>query len=87
MVLDIFLYLFWIYMLEKAGSMEASNFNKRTLYASNILLFFLLIIMMRLIQVQILKEEIFASRVMGQIKKTDILSGNRGTIYDSTGKG
>ncbi len=85
-----FLIFFCIYFgyicWKKQEYVRASNFNKRTLYASNILLFFLLIIMMRLIQVQIFEREFFASRVMGQIKKTDILSGNRGTIYDSTGK-
>lgn len=77
-----FLYIFW----KRDEYTRVTNFNKRAMYASNLILFFILLIIMRLIQVQIFYKKDFQSKVLEQIKKTDILSGNRGTIYDSTGK-
>ena len=77
-----FLYIFW----KKDEYTRTTNFNRRAMYASNLILFFILLIVMRLIQVQIIHKNDFESKMIEQIKKTDILSGNRGTIYDSTGK-
>lgn len=81
-----FLIYFGYICWKKEEYRRTSNFNRRALYASNIILFCIFLIFMRLVQLQIFEKDFFESKVMGQINKTDILSGNRGTIYDSTGK-
>ncbi|WP_410207632.1 penicillin-binding protein [Fusobacterium sp.] len=89
-LLTCFMLFFLIYFgyicWKKEEYRKTSNFNRRALYGSNIVLFFIFLIFMRLVQIQIFEREFFQNKVMGQINKTDILSGNRGTIYDSTGK-
>lgn len=77
-----FMYIFW----KREEYRRTTEFNRRTLYGTNVLLFIFLLVVVRLIQIQIVDSENYKIRVLEQIKKTDILSGNRGTIYDSTGK-
>lgn len=89
-LLTVFLFLLFFYFLyifaKKREYTRKNNFNKRAMLSSNILLFFVLLIVIRLVQIQIFNEKYYDEKVKSQIKRNDILYGNRGDIYDSNGK-
>lgn len=89
-LLTVFLFLLFFYFLyifaKKREYTRKNNFNKRAMLSSNILLFFVLLIVIRLVQIQIFNEKYYDEKVKSQIKRNDILYGNRGDIYDSSGK-
>lgn len=89
-LLTVFLFLLFFYLLyiyaKKKEYTKTNNFNKRAMLASNIFLFLVLLIVIRLIHVQIFNEKIYDEKVKNQIKRNDIFYGNRGDIYDSSGK-
>lgn len=89
-LLTVFLFLLFFYFLyifaKKREYTRKNNFNKRAMLSSNILLFFVLLIVIRLVQLQIFNEKYYDEKVKSQIKRNDILYGNRGDIYDSSGK-
>ncbi len=89
-LLTIFLFLLFFYFLyifaKKKEYTKNSNFNKRAILASNIILFLSLLIVIRLVQIQIFNEDIYDEKVKSQIRRNDIFYGDRGNIYDSSGK-
>lgn len=89
-LLTVFLILLLFYFLhifmKKKEYQRASNFNKRAILASNIILFAIMLIVLRLTQVQLFKYEEYDKKAIDQIKKNDKSYGNRGEIFDSNGK-
>ena len=89
-LLTVFLILLLFYFLhifmKKKEYQRASNFNKRVILASNIILFAIMLIVFRLTQVQLFKYEEYDKKAIDQIKKNDKSYGNRGEIFDSNGK-
>ncbi len=89
-LLTVFFILLLFYFLhifmKKKEYQRASNFNKRAILASNIILFAIMLIVLRLTQVQLFKYEEYDKKAMDQIKKNDKSYGNRGEIFDSNGK-
>lgn len=86
----VFLFLLFFYLLyifsKKKEYTKTNNFNKRAILSSNIFLFLVLLIVLRLVQVQIFNEEMYDEKVKSQIRRNDTFYGNRGDIYDSKGK-
>lgn len=89
-LLSVFLFLLFFYFLyvfvKKQEYTRSNNFNKRAMISSNIVLFLVLLIIIRLVQVQIFNQADYKAKVVEQIRKNDILFGNRGSIYDNSGK-
>lgn len=89
-LLTIFLFLLFFYFLyifaKKKEYSKNTNFNQRSILASNIILFLVLLIVIRLVHIQIFNEDIYDEKVKNQIRRNDIFYGDRGDIYDSTGK-
>lgn len=63
-----------------------STFSKRNRIAIFIVVFFMIIIFLRLIQIQVLDKNKYISMMNGQILSVNKQEGERGIIYDSTGK-
>lgn len=85
----LFLLLFYflhIFMKKNEYYKVNNNFNRRTILASNVVLFVVLLIVIRLIQVQLFNYETYEKKAIDQIKKNDKSYGNRGNIFDSNGK-
>lgn len=89
-LLTVFLILLLFYFLhifmKKNEYKKASNFNKRAILASNIILFAVLLIVLRLTQVQLFKYEEYDKKAIEQIRKNDKSFGNRGDIFDNEEK-
>lgn len=89
-LLTVFLVLLLFYFLhifmKKREYHRANNFNKRTILASNVILFVVLLIVVRLTQVQLFNYETYEKKAIEQIRKNDKSYGNRGNIFDSNGK-
>lgn len=89
-LLTVFLVLLLFYFLhifmKKKEYERASNFNKRAILASNIVLFVIILIIVRLTQVQLFDYDEYSKRAIDQIMKNDKSFGNRGNVFDSTGK-
>lgn len=89
-LLTVFFILLLFYFLhifmKKKEYQRAGNFNKRAILASNIILFAIMLIVLRLTQVQLFKYEEYDKKAIDQIKKNDKSYGNRGEIFDSNGK-
>lgn len=89
-LLTVFLVLLLFYFLhifmKKREYHRANNFNKRTILASNVILFVVLLIVIRLTQVQLFNYETYEKKAIEQIRKNDKSYGNRGNIFDSNGK-
>ena len=79
-------YFLHIFMKKNEYYKVNNNFNRRTILASNIVLFVILLIVIRLIQVQLFNYEAYEKKAIDQIKKNDKSYGNRGNIFDSSGK-
>lgn len=89
-LLSVFLFLLLFYFLyifmKKKEYYKASNFNKRAILASNIILFIILLIVIRLTQVQLFNNDFYEKKSIEQIRKNDKSYGNRGNIFDNSGK-
>ena len=81
-MLGYLIFIFW----EKVDYKNTDNFNKRTLYSSNIIIFCLILLITRLIYIQIFNSKFYRKQIAIQITKEDSIIGNRGKIYDSSGK-
>lgn len=78
---------YFLYIFFKREEMETKNlFNKRALILSNIILFCFMLIVFRLIQVQLFNKEFYMDRIKKQSVAYQENSGNRGSVYDNTGK-
>ena len=88
LVIILFIMLgYFLYVFFKREEMETKNiFNRRALISSNIILFCFMLIFIRLMQVQLFDNEYYLEKVKKQSVAYDENSGNRGSIYDSTGK-
>lgn len=79
------LYFLWVFRKWKLVKCR-ENFKKRALGMNDIILFFVLIVIFRLIDIQILNSYKYRKIVEKQIAGTYIASGKRGKIFDNTGK-
>lgn len=79
-------YFLHIFMKKNEYYKVKNNFNRRTILASNVVLFVVLLIVIRLTQVQLFNYEAYEKKAIDQIKKNDKSYGNRGNIFDSNGK-
>ena len=55
--------------MKKREYHRANNFNKRTILASNVILFVVLLIVVRLTQVQLFNYETYEKKAIEQIRK------------------
>lgn len=89
-LLVIFLFLLFFYFLyifaKKKEYTRTNNFNQRAMLSANIILFLVLLVVVRLVYIQIFNKTMYDEKVKSQIKRNDVLYGNRGDIYDNSGK-
>lgn len=88
---SIFLFIFlssYVYFLTffLKGINKKNIFSKRIRIAESIILFLMIIIFLRLIQIQLLDRNKYISMMNNQIMSLDKEEGERGIIFDRTGK-
>ncbi len=80
-------YFFILYIIKRdSEKFKYSNFTNRSKKLSRICFFFLLILIIRLFQVQIVSHKEYEETMIKQIEATYSVMGNRGRILDSRGK-
>lgn len=80
-----FMYFLWIFNKWKKINTK-NNFIVRAKAANDIILFFIIILSLRLYNIQIIKNDKYRAYVEKQIQGTYDLKGNRGKILDSSGR-
>lgn len=80
-----FLYFLWLFKKWK-NIKTKENFKLRAFASTDIILFFIIILTLRLIQIQILDMNKYRKIVANQIEGFYQLSGKRGKIFDRNGK-
>lgn len=84
--LILLLFYFFHIFLKKNEYQKFGNFNKRVILSSNIVLLVILVIVIRLVQIQLFEAPEYEKKAIEQIRKNDKSYGNRGSIFDSNGK-
>lgn len=83
----VFFLMYFLWVFYKWKRIKYKNESKRKVLGMNdIILFLIVILVIRLFEIQILNSNKYKNLVNKQIQGTYILTGKRGKIYDSTGK-
>ncbi len=80
-------YFFILYIITRDSEKHKySNFTNRSKALSRICLFFMLILIIRLFQVQVINHKEYENTLMKQVEATYSIVGNRGKVLDFSGK-
>lgn len=79
------IYFLWIFRKWKQINTK-NNFTLRAKAATDIVLFFIIVLSLRLYNIQVINNEKYRAYVEKQIQGTYDLKGNRGKILDSSGR-
>ena len=80
-------YFFILYIITRDSEKQKySNFTNRSKALSRICLFFMLILIIRLFQVQVINHKEYENTLMKQVEATYSIVGNRGKVLDFSGK-